>query len=87
MCGVLAWRLHRWGSGLTWEASRYITTGTQAVWWSNAKAVVNPGMDGKEKAWEEVKLGLGLERKIRTLTGHLLQIPLGSGAGLCGELA
>lgn len=59
-----AWRLHRLGSGLMWEASRYITTGTQAVWWSDANAVVNPGMGGKEKAWEEVKRGLGLERKL-----------------------
>lgn len=53
--------LHREGSGLMGEASRYITTGAQAGSWSNAEAMANPGMGGNEKAWIEVKLGLALK--------------------------
>lgn len=85
----------RKGPGLTWETSIYIT-GTQAIWWSNMKATVSPGMCGNLKAWEkEVRLGLGLERGFeRTLPPLILlylQIPLGlplfqPGAWLCSEL-
>lgn len=57
MLGACTGRL--WDS--CWEASRYITTGTQAVWWSNTEAMVNPGVGGNEKAWIEVRLGLALK--------------------------
>lgn len=53
--------LHRAGSGLTGEASRYIATGTQAGWWSDAEAMASPGLGGNEKARIEVKLGLALK--------------------------
>ena len=55
-----AGRLHREGSGLPWEASRYVTPATQAVWWSNADAMVHLGVGGNEKAWIDVRLGLVL---------------------------
>lgn len=64
---LTAWNVlcpHREALGLAWETSRFVTTGTQGVWWNDVKASVNPGVGGDEKVCKEVRLGLGLERKL-----------------------
>ena len=40
------------GPGLMGETNMHIT-GIQAIWWSNWKVMVNLGMCGSGKAWEE----------------------------------